>query len=102
MVISSELTLAAPPVSHQHHEIQGNWRRGWDTHPGLFAILACFQQHAEISINIDDLTHSMTSDVSTVANNWDGLWPSIDSKDTKAAVEQNSTRYLPGHSLEQE
>jgi hypothetical protein len=54
------------------------------------------------SINIDDLTHSMASDVSTVANNWDGFWPSTDTKDTKAAVEQNSTRHLPGDSLEQE
>ena len=40
------------------------------------------------SINIDDLTHSMASDVSTVANNWDGFWPSTDTKDTKAAVER--------------
>ena len=54
------------------------------------------------SINIDDLTHSMASDVSTVANNWDGFWPSTDTKDTKAAVEQNSTRYLPFDSLEQD
>jgi hypothetical protein len=54
------------------------------------------------SINIDELTHSMASDVSTVANNWDGFWHSTVTKDTKAAVEQNSTRYLPGHSLEQE
>jgi hypothetical protein len=53
------------------------------------------------SINIDDLTHSMASDVSTVANNWDGFWPSTDTKDTKAAVDQNSTRYLPCDSLEQ-
>jgi hypothetical protein len=36
-------------------------------------------------INIDDLTHSMASDVSTVANNWDGFWASTDTKDTKAA-----------------
>jgi hypothetical protein len=26
---------------------QREWGRGWDTHPGLFAILACFQQDAE-------------------------------------------------------
>jgi len=25
----------------------------------------------------------MASDVSTVANNWDGFWPSTDTKDTK-------------------
>jgi hypothetical protein len=43
----------------------------------------------------------MASDVSTVANNWDGFWSSTDTKDTKAAVEQNSTRYLPFDSLEQ-
>jgi hypothetical protein len=43
------------------------------------------------SINIDDLTHSMASDASTVADNWDGFCPSTDTKDTKAPVEQNST-----------
>jgi hypothetical protein len=43
------------------------------------------------SINIDDLTHSMASDISTVANNWDGFCPSTDTKDTKAAVEKNPT-----------
>src|SRR5260370_9943791 len=34
-------------------------------------------------------SHSMASDVPTVANNWDGFWPSTDTKDTKAALEQN-------------
>ena len=36
--------------SHQEYKVCGitklkEWRRGWDTHPGLLAILACFQQH---------------------------------------------------------
>jgi len=61
-----------------------------------------FSNMQKTSINIDDLTHSMTSDVSTVANNWDGFWPSTDTKDTKAAVEQNSTQYLPDDSSDQQ
>jgi hypothetical protein len=44
----------------------------------------------------------MASDVSTVANNWDGFWPSTDTKDTKAAVEQNSTQYFPDDSSDQQ
>jgi hypothetical protein len=40
------------------------------------------------SINIDDSTLSMTSDISTVANDWDGFCPSTDTKDTKATIEQ--------------
>jgi len=68
----------------------------------LLLFCHAFSNLQKTGINIDDLTHSMASDVSTVANNWDGFWPSTDTKDTKAAVEQNSTRYLPVDSSDQQ
>src|SRR5712664_3223041 len=79
----------------------GNGGEGGILTQPLLLFCHAFSNLQKTGINIDDLTHSMASDVSTVANNWDGFWPSTDTKDTKAAVDQNSTRYLPCDSLEQ-
>ncbi len=46
-VCDSEGAAEHPRAQEAEKEALLDWRRGWDTHPGLFAILACFQQHAE-------------------------------------------------------
>jgi hypothetical protein len=65
-----------------------NGREGGILTPASSLSLHVFSNLRKTSINIEDLTHSMASDVSTVANNWGGFWPSTDTKDPKAAVER--------------